>query len=168
MKKLYRSRTDKMLGGVCGGVAAYFDIDPVLVRLLWVLALIMGGTGGLAYIIAWIIIPEEPAGVAVAGTGPYPASSPVPERTHGEKSNGAQVAGIILVVLGGLFLVHQIFPFWDWGRFWPVILIAAGVAMMMRGGLRGNDHGARGSVNDQPRQPTGKDEEKPDDRRDGQ
>ena len=61
MKKLYRSKKDKMVGGVCGGLADYFDIDPTLVRVAWVLFTLAGGSGILAYIIAWIIIPEEPA-----------------------------------------------------------------------------------------------------------
>ena len=59
-KRLYKSRNDKMLGGVCGGIAEYFDIDPTLVRLGWVLFCALGGSGFLAYIIAAIIIPEQP------------------------------------------------------------------------------------------------------------
>ena len=59
IKRLYRSRTDKILGGVCGGIAAYFNIDPVIIRVLWVLFLFMGGAGILAYIVAWLIIPLE-------------------------------------------------------------------------------------------------------------
>ncbi|MBM3404462.1 MAG: PspC domain-containing protein [Bacteroidetes bacterium] len=59
-KRLFRSRNNKMLAGVCGGLGTYFNIDPVIIRLLWVLAIFAAGTGVLAYIIAWIIIPEEP------------------------------------------------------------------------------------------------------------
>ena len=60
MKKLYRSRKNKMLGGVCGGIGEYFDIDPTLVRLGMV-ALSLMGPGVLIYLLAWIIVPEEPA-----------------------------------------------------------------------------------------------------------
>ena len=59
-KRLYKSRNDKMLGGVCGGIAEYFDIDPTLVRLGWVLFCALGGRGILAYIVAAIVIPEQP------------------------------------------------------------------------------------------------------------
>ena len=59
-KKLYKSADNKMLAGVCGGVADYFGIDPTLVRLGWVLFCALGGSGFLAYIIAAIIIPEQP------------------------------------------------------------------------------------------------------------
>ena len=59
-KKLYRSRSDRRLAGVCGGLAAYFNIDPTLIRLLFVLGLIFVGGTLFAYIILMIIIPEEP------------------------------------------------------------------------------------------------------------
>jgi len=59
IKRLYRSRTERMIGGVCGGIAEYFNVDPTLVRLAWVL-LLFAGMGGPAYVIAWIIIPEHP------------------------------------------------------------------------------------------------------------
>ena len=59
-KRLYKSRTEKMLGGVCGGIAQYFDIDPTIVRLLWVVAIFCWGGGLLAYIIAYIVVPREP------------------------------------------------------------------------------------------------------------
>ncbi len=60
MKRLYRSDRDRMICGVCGGLANYFNIDPTLIRLLWVLLIFCAGTGILAYIIAAIIIPTEP------------------------------------------------------------------------------------------------------------
>ena len=59
-KKLYKSNTDKMLEGVCGGIAEYFGIDPTIVRLAWVVFCALGGSGILAYIIAAIIIPSTP------------------------------------------------------------------------------------------------------------
>lgn len=57
-KKLYRSSTNYMLAGVCGGIGEYFDIDPTLIRLAWVLFSLAGGSGLLAYIVAAIIIPK--------------------------------------------------------------------------------------------------------------
>ena len=59
-KKLYKSNTNKMLEGVCGGIAEYFGIDPTIVRLAWVVFCALGGSGILAYIIAAIIIPSTP------------------------------------------------------------------------------------------------------------
>ena len=58
-KKLYRSDTDKMLCGVCGGIAEYFNVDPTLIRLLWAVLTCTGGAGIIAYIIAAVIIPRR-------------------------------------------------------------------------------------------------------------
>ena len=57
-KRLYRSRNDRMIAGVCGGIGEYFDIDPTLIRILWVTLLFMAGGGLVAYLIAWIVIPN--------------------------------------------------------------------------------------------------------------
>jgi phage shock protein PspC (stress-responsive transcriptional regulator) len=57
-KKLFRSKTDRMIGGVCGGLAEYFNIDPVVVRLLFLLGLIFVGGTFLAYLVLWIVVPE--------------------------------------------------------------------------------------------------------------
>ena len=57
-KRLYKSRNDRMIAGVCGGIGEYFDIDPTLIRILWVTLLFMAGGGLVAYLIAWIVIPN--------------------------------------------------------------------------------------------------------------
>jgi len=59
-KRIYRSGKERILGGVCGGIGEYFDVDPTIIRLLWVLFALGAGTGILVYIIAWIIIPRNP------------------------------------------------------------------------------------------------------------
>ena len=59
-KRLYRSGKEKILGGVCGGIAEYFNVDPVLIRIIWVAFALAGGAGILCYLIAWIIIPRNP------------------------------------------------------------------------------------------------------------
>lgn len=58
-KRLYKSSTDKKVCGVCGGIANYFDVDPTVIRLIWVIFTLMGGSGLIAYIIAAIIMPDE-------------------------------------------------------------------------------------------------------------
>lgn len=61
MKRLFRSRKEKILGGICGGIAEHIDVDPSLIRLVWiVVSLISLGTGIIVYLAAWIIIPESP------------------------------------------------------------------------------------------------------------
>ena len=58
-KRLQRSRTEKMIGGVCGGIAEYLDVDPTIVRLVWVALTVMAGAGVLLYAILWVIMPLE-------------------------------------------------------------------------------------------------------------
>ena len=58
-KRLYKSSTDKKVYGVCGGIANYFDVDPTVIRLIWVIFTLVGGSGLIAYIIAAIIMPDE-------------------------------------------------------------------------------------------------------------
>jgi phage shock protein C len=88
-KKLMRSRTDNKIAGVCGGLGNYMDVDPTLIRLVWVLLVFFGGTGILAYIIAWIVMPEEPLkepakaeAAPVSSSQAAPAGSPQPATNH--------------------------------------------------------------------------------------
>lgn len=78
-KKLTRSRKDKKIAGVCGGFAEYLDIDSTLVRVIWLMLAFFGGWGLIAYLIAWIVMPEgamaEPAPAAVPSTAPQPAAN---------------------------------------------------------------------------------------------
>ena len=75
-KKLERSRTDRKIGGVCGGLGDYLDVDSTIVRLIWGVTVFFGGTGLLAYIIAWIVIPEEPLAEPVKTEAPVAAPQP--------------------------------------------------------------------------------------------
>jgi phage shock protein C len=62
-RKLYRSRTDRKLAGVCGGLAQYFNADPTLIRVLFVVLALLGGPGLVIYLVLWILVPEEPQGM---------------------------------------------------------------------------------------------------------
>ena len=59
-KRLYRSRANRVIAGVCAGLGRYFNIDPVIIRIVWLLLVVVYGTGLVAYVIAWLIIPNEP------------------------------------------------------------------------------------------------------------
>jgi phage shock protein C len=144
-KKLYRSSKDKMIGGVAAGLAEYFDIDPTLIRVLFVITLFLGGTGILAYILLWIIVPEEP--IVIKGqqnTDQNQSSSEQKENTQSsfdaqayvnsiqkQRENRRVFAGIILVVLGLIFLADNFIPRIRFGDFWPIILIAIGIAVLL-------------------------------------
>ena len=101
VKRIFRSKTDKVISGVCGGVAQYFNLDPILVRVIWAAAVFFGGTGMIAYIAAWIIIPEDPNETSSTGKG-------------GEKQHVSAgiIGGVILILFGLLMLSdHYGFPF---------------------------------------------------------
>ncbi len=143
-KRLYRSTREKMIGGVCGGLGEYFEIDPVLIRILFVVATFVGGSGILAYILCWIIIPEEPRVVQPAPTEAAPpqtvssqpnptAPQPAPA-TNGHR--GSAIAGIILIVVGGLFLADNLLPRFHFGEFWPILLIILGVGILSKSSKR--------------------------------
>lgn len=128
MKKLYRSRNDQVIAGVCKGVSRYFDVDVTLIRLVWVLAVILGGTGVLAYFVAWIIIPEEP------GTGEQVIDVGVGQ----SQSSGAdsRTIGLIIMVIGLFFLFRNLIPTYVFRQAWPLIFVFIGLAIIV-GGMRG-------------------------------
>jgi len=68
-KRLMRSSRDKKIAGVCAGIAEYFDLDPTLVRVLWLIAIFFGGTGFLLYVILWIVLPVAPATTTMSVPG---------------------------------------------------------------------------------------------------
>lgn len=142
-KKLYRSRKDKMIGGVAGGLGEYFDIDPTLVRIIFVVSLFLGGTGILAYIILWIVVPEEPwtfnmgPGDEKKEEGANPDSTKTPPNSDYLKAlderrqKRSTVAGVILVVLGVIFLTDNFVPHIHFSDFFPIILVAIGIGLLI-------------------------------------
>ena len=146
MNKLYRSQTDRMLGGVCGGLAKYLRVDLTIVRLFFVVLTLLGGFGPLVYFIMWIVVPLE--GHVYTDTHP--------ERFDGEdikeragmvrddfidavkqpNQNTARFIGIALVLAGGFFMVQQLdIPWLNWldsGVLWAALILLAGIALLVR------------------------------------
>ncbi|MGH2567654.1 MAG: PspC domain-containing protein, partial [Bacteroidota bacterium] len=127
-KRLYRSRMNRVIAGVCGGFAEYLDIDPTLVRIAMVLLTIFGGWGILLYIAALILVPQNPSTGDASG-----APKPVTDRS------AILIIGITLVVLGFFFLFINLdfFSFrqitrFVWSYFLPAALIGSGIYLLMR------------------------------------
>jgi phage shock protein C len=130
-RRLYRCRHDKMLAGVAGGVAEYFDLDPSLVRLLFVVSIFFGGIGLLLYIGMAIIVPLEPIS-ADAGDHPVVATEPHRHAPHGD-GPWTMVVGLALIGMGALALLHQLLPGWDGERYVvPAIVIGIGTFLVAR------------------------------------
>jgi len=136
--RLYRSRTDRVIGGVAGGLAEYLKIDPVLTRLGFVLFALAAGSGVIAYVIAWIIIPETPLPEGAAISGYQPAeTSPAGRAPHHFVREARIIVGSILILLGSVFLADKIFPGINFhGYFWPMMLIALGGGLILYGTRR--------------------------------
>ena len=137
-KRLYRSETNKVIGGVCGGLGEYFEIDPVLVRIIAVLAALANGVGLLAYIIGWIIIPKRQAEDVIyapqsqqrpqAQAQPQPQSSAIPTAEY--SSWRKFLPGIILIGIGVILLVRENWYWFAWDEFWPILLIVVGLFLI--------------------------------------
>jgi phage shock protein PspC (stress-responsive transcriptional regulator) len=120
-KRLYRSTSSKIIGGVCGGLGEYFDVDPTLVRVIAVILFFATGFFEImAYVIAWIIIPKRPLDVE-----PFPAN-------HQYSSWTKYLPGVILIGVGVILLVRENWFWFDWDEFWPLILIALGLVIIFR------------------------------------
>jgi phage shock protein PspC (stress-responsive transcriptional regulator) len=139
-KRIYRNTREKVVGGVCAGIADYFDVDVAWIRLAFVLSVFASGFGLLAYVIAWIVFPkdervpghhpESATGSDVSATTSAPTSS---GRTARKVASGSRNAiGILLVLLGVLFFMDQNFWWFRFDAFWPVILIGLGLYMVLR------------------------------------
>lgn len=130
-KRLQKSRTQRIMFGVTGGVAEYLNADVVLVRVAFVLLAVANGIGILAYIALAIFMPEGAPSASSPGTASaaQPPPSPASDTTH----RGRYVVGLILIALGVIFLLQQFGFFWwpGWGTLWPVVLIAIGLALVV-------------------------------------
>ncbi len=123
-KQLMRSNENKILAGVCSGIAEYFEIDPVIVRIIWMLS-IFTGIGVIAYIICWIIMPERK--YRSIGSHSELSSEPVVDK---EKSR--TILGITLIVVGLLFMMDKFFKWFDMDIIIPVGIIAIGIFVLFR------------------------------------
>ena len=162
-----------MIGGVAGGLANYFDIDPTIVRVLFVITIFIGGGGILAYIILWIVVPEDPvlytpgekkdntekentekssdttneqknySGNENINNVIREVEQDIHDATKQAKKNIDNVikdvrnnkkvfGGTLLIFLGILFLLDNLFPSFDLGQYWPLILIIVGIGIILK------------------------------------
>lgn len=118
-KRLYRSRTNSMIAGVCGGLGEYFNVDPTIMRLVAVLLIFADGIGLIAYIIAWIVIPRNPEIEAEVITT--------------EKSElNRLLPGLALIAVGFIFLLNNLIPWFHFSYLWPLVLIVLGIVILTK------------------------------------
>jgi phage shock protein C len=160
-KKLYRSRVDRVIAGVCGGLGEYFGVDPVIIRVVFLVLAVVGGSGVLVYIILIFLVPLAPGNEPFASHGDkveefakevgdrakeiahdFSTKQKAHEDIHRERrSKHRTVIGAFLVILGVLAFADVLLPA-HLVRFelvWPVVIILVGVSIMSRGS-RGRRH----------------------------
>ncbi|MDN5284092.1 MAG: PspC protein [Mucilaginibacter sp.] len=149
-KKLYRDEHRKTIGGVCAGLAEYFDIDIAIVRALFLLTFIFMGTGLMVYIVLWIVLPKKGYNAFNPGVDyrvppqdpNNPFGTPIqPDNAFGfqpqkkETSRAGLIIGVVLIFVGASFLLHELrlFHYWHFGKLWPAVLVIVGFALMVSG-----------------------------------
>jgi phage shock protein PspC (stress-responsive transcriptional regulator) len=143
---LYRSQLETIIGGVCGGIAKSLNVDPVLIRIVFILLAIFGGSGLLIYAILWIVLPVDPDEQVIPETqkqhtmesenpktsGPGSGPGQKPPVNQKPKNDGNLIAGLILITLGAIFLLERWIYWLDFKDFWPLILVVAGIVLIRR------------------------------------
>jgi len=123
--QLYRSTKNKVIAGVCGGIAEYFKIDPVIIRILFI-ALATMGAGIFLYIIAIFLIPERPKNEFYESEDPFTSST----SSSVDSGRSRLVGGGILVGIGVLLLLKETLHWFNFNVFWPVALIVVGALIL--------------------------------------
>ncbi|MDP3464059.1 MAG: PspC domain-containing protein [Bacteroidales bacterium] len=149
-RSLKRSLNNRVIAGVCSGIADYFRMDPVIVRLIFVLLIIFGGGGLLVYIILWIVLPDDLPYVynfnkAADQNNPHPEASENQQESNAtgtinvqaennvfikKKKNGQLLTGLILIGLGLIFLLAALLPNFNYADFWPLLIIILGIVIL--------------------------------------
>lgn len=141
-KRLFRSKTNRMIAGVCGGLGEYLTIDPTLLRIAIALLAFAGGFGLAAYLVLWLIIPEadkvgqtlEQRTTDAAHEMKMAAEKAGQMVRTGDRNNGKILVGILLVAFGVLAFGHTLWPwsFFRWNIFWPLVVIVLGLSIIFK------------------------------------
>ncbi|MFC1653259.1 PspC domain-containing protein [Patescibacteria group bacterium] len=137
-KRLYRSESSKVLAGVCTGLAEYFDLDPTIVRLFFILATMMGGSGLVAYVMMWIFIPSKSSVKLDSDEYIKKNTEELKDKAQSlakgvSKTNGRFISGGVLILVGVAFLLNNL-GLWriKFDFIWPLFLVALGLSVMTR------------------------------------
>lgn len=139
-QRLYRSRTDKVFGGICGGLANYFNIDVVIVRIIFVASALVWGLSFILYLVLWIAVPQEPikfeAMAEVASPG---IEEEKIEKEPVKSKKSREIFAIVLIVLGVFITLDNMFV-WFTGRLYlPMILILLGLLILLYSSRKENN-----------------------------
>jgi phage shock protein C len=145
--RLYRSRSDRILAGVAGGLAELWNLDPAIVRVAWaVLVPVTSGLALLAYIVLAIVVPEAPSPAPGAPSAESdatadadPSTAQPLAREDRRRTSPGLIFGAILVIAGVYLLLQEFVPGFDAERLWPFVLVGVGIVLLiMASGRRGS------------------------------
>lgn len=140
-KRAYRSNEGKVIAGVCSGLGEYLQVDPLFIRIVFILFLFEPPIAVFGYIALWIAMPMKPIGlIQEADEETIPSFKDFVEEVEqtakqtikikGEVKSG-MIGGSLLIILGFLFLANNFLPDFDFGKFWPIILIVIGLTLLL-------------------------------------
>jgi len=138
--KLYRSLSNRMIGGVCGGLGAYVNIDPLFVRLLFILLLFGSDFGFILYLLLWILVPEEGKAYGFNddsfGDKVKSMGDDIQQAVTQPHPQSGLILGAGLIIIGGILFLDQLNLDWlrwfDLDILWPILLIAGGIILLFR------------------------------------
>ena len=135
-KKLQRDTQNKVIGGVCSGLANYFDIDSSLLRVLFVVMFLCASAGFWLYLILWIVLPAGHGGKTSYYVSPDGTAEASTEETtdvvkEPVQNKGSLIAGLILIGIGAFGLLNEYIPEINWSTAWPVLLILLGIFLII-------------------------------------
>lgn len=138
--KLYRSLSNRMIGGVCGGLGTYVNIDPIFIRLLFVLLLFGSDFGFILYLLLWIIIPEEGGAYGFQedsiGDRVKSMGNDIQQAVTQPHPQAGLILGAGLIIIGGILFLNRLNLSWlSWMNFdilWPILLIVGGIVLLLR------------------------------------
>ncbi len=131
-RKLYKSRKSKMIGGVAGGLGDYFDIDPVIIRVLFIMTAFAWGVSVIAYILLWIVLPENPDEVENFYDFVNDPNKDMNMDNYADIDDSKQkkdrrvIAGAFLIIIGAVILLDKVTDWLTFGYIWPLVLVAIG------------------------------------------
>ncbi|MBZ0180359.1 MAG: PspC domain-containing protein [Melioribacteraceae bacterium] len=136
-ERLYRAKNRRVFGGVAAGLGEYLDIDPVLVRIIFIILAIINGMGIILYIVLWIVIPDigtieqEKTSVNTEPSSDTEANAPEEQKVKETSQSGRIVFGLILISIGAIFLLERIFPYFNFVDLIPIGFIAIGAVLVI-------------------------------------
>lgn len=137
-KQLYRSKKNRILGGVASGIADYFDIDPVIIRIVFVIMAFAWGLSIAIYIVLWIITPYQPCVIDIDKSDIYvdndicSSSEEMNYNNTNKHKQGHFIFGTILITLGTLLLLNKLFIWFSFSYVWPLLVIALGILIIIK------------------------------------